>query len=107
MSVVVAKDNEYHELVCKGALEEMLAICSHVRHEDEVIPLSEALLVRIRRITDDLKPAGAAGGGGGQQDPAGANPRIRRGGRVGSDPRRLRRLPRSAEGRAPRRRWRR
>ena len=58
MSVVVAKDNEYHELVCKGALEEMLAICSHVRHEDEVIPLSEALLVRIRRITDDLNQQG-------------------------------------------------
>ncbi len=58
MSVVVAKDNEYHELVCKGALEEMLAICSHVRHEDEVIPLSEALLARIRRITDDLNHQG-------------------------------------------------
>ncbi|RTF35570.1 magnesium-translocating P-type ATPase [Serratia marcescens] len=58
MSVVVAKDNEYHELVCKGALEEMLAICSHVRHEDEVIPLSEALLARIRRITDDLNQQG-------------------------------------------------
>ncbi|PNU31188.1 magnesium-translocating P-type ATPase [Serratia marcescens] len=58
MSVVVAKDNEYHELVCKGALEEMLAICSHVRHEDEVIPLSEALLMRIRRITDDLNQQG-------------------------------------------------
>ena len=51
-------DNEYHELVCKGALEEMLAICSHVRHEDEVIPLSEALLARIRRITDDLNQQG-------------------------------------------------
>lgn len=58
MSVVVAKDAQYHELICKGALEEMLAICSHVRQEDEVIPLSEALLARIRRITDDLNQQG-------------------------------------------------
>ncbi|MDT3252301.1 magnesium-translocating P-type ATPase [Serratia sp. root2] len=58
MSVVVAKDAQYHELICKGALEEMLAICSHVRQEDEVHPLSEALLARIRRITDDLNQQG-------------------------------------------------
>ncbi|NLU17642.1 MAG: magnesium-translocating P-type ATPase [Serratia liquefaciens] len=58
MSVVVAKDAQYHELICKGALEEMLAICSHVRQEDEVIPLSAALLARIRRITDDLNQQG-------------------------------------------------
>ncbi|WP_416261083.1 magnesium-translocating P-type ATPase [Gibbsiella quercinecans] len=58
MSVVVAKDAQYHELVCKGALEEMLAICSHVRHNDEVIPLSDTLLARIRRITDDLNQQG-------------------------------------------------
>lgn len=58
MSVVVAKDAQYHELICKGALEEMLAICSHVRQEDEVIPLGEALLARIRRITDDLNQQG-------------------------------------------------
>ncbi|GAA3610768.1 magnesium-translocating P-type ATPase [Gibbsiella greigii] len=58
MSVVVAKDAQYHELVCKGALEEILAICSHVRHNDEVIPLSDTLLARIRRITDDLNQQG-------------------------------------------------
>ncbi|AGO53431.1 magnesium-transporting ATPase, p-type 1 [Serratia plymuthica 4Rx13] len=58
MSVVVAKDAQYHELICKGALEEMLAICSHVRQEDEVHPLSDALLARIRRITDDLNQQG-------------------------------------------------
>ncbi|MGL6017150.1 MAG: magnesium-translocating P-type ATPase, partial [Gibbsiella quercinecans] len=58
MSVVVTKDAQYHELVCKGALEEMLAICSHVRHNDEVIPLSDTLLARIRRITDDLNQQG-------------------------------------------------
>ncbi|NTY89729.1 magnesium-translocating P-type ATPase [Serratia fonticola] len=58
MSVVVAKEAQYHELICKGALEEMLSICSHVRQEDEVIPLSEALLARIRRVTDELNQQG-------------------------------------------------
>uniref|UniRef100_A0A182SGS1 Cation-transporting P-type ATPase C-terminal domain-containing protein n=1 Tax=Anopheles maculatus TaxID=74869 RepID=A0A182SGS1_9DIPT len=58
MSVIVEKDIEYHELICKGALEEMLAICSHVRQEEEVIPLSDSLLTRIRRVTDDLNQQG-------------------------------------------------
>ncbi|MHA7845123.1 magnesium-translocating P-type ATPase [Serratia sp. D1N4] len=58
MSVIVEKDKEYHELICKGALEEMLTICSHVRQDEEVIPLSDALLTRIRRVTDDLNQQG-------------------------------------------------
>ncbi|VXD07234.1 MULTISPECIES: magnesium-translocating P-type ATPase [unclassified Serratia (in: enterobacteria)] len=58
MSVIVEKDTEYHELICKGALEEMLAICSHVRQEEAVIPLSDSLLARIRRVTDDLNQQG-------------------------------------------------
>ncbi|EKN3362260.1 magnesium-translocating P-type ATPase [Yersinia ruckeri] len=58
MSVVVATQDDYHELICKGALEEMLSICSHVRQGDDVIPLTEVLLSRIRRITDDLNQQG-------------------------------------------------
>ncbi|MGG7668776.1 magnesium-translocating P-type ATPase [Yersinia sp. J1] len=58
MSVVVAIQADYHELICKGALEEMLTICSHVRQGNEVIPLTEMLLTRIRRITDELNQQG-------------------------------------------------
>ncbi len=34
MSVVVAERDDHHELICKGALEEVLAACTHVRLPD-------------------------------------------------------------------------
>lgn len=58
MSVVVSDKSDYHELICKGALEEMLSICRHVRQGDEVIPLTDALLTRIRRVTDEQNQQG-------------------------------------------------
>lgn len=58
MSVVVSGKSGYHELICKGALEEMLSICRHVRQGDDVIPLTDTLLTRIRRITDEQNQQG-------------------------------------------------
>lgn len=51
MSVVVAEREHPHLLICKGAVEEVLAVCTRVRHGavDEV--LSEELLARIRQVT--------------------------------------------------------
>ena len=51
MSVVVAERDQPHLLICKGAVEEVLAVCTRVRHGvvDEV--LSEELLARIRQVT--------------------------------------------------------
>jgi Mg2+-importing ATPase len=39
MSVVVDHEHRHHQLICKGAVEELLAICSHVRDEDNVVQL--------------------------------------------------------------------
>lgn len=58
MSVVVSDQSDYHELICKGALEEMLSICRHVRQGDDVIPMTDALLARIRRVTDEQNQQG-------------------------------------------------
>ncbi len=58
MSVVVSESQEHHRLICKGALEEMLSICTLVQINDETVPMSEQMLVRIRRITDDLNQQG-------------------------------------------------
>ncbi|CNK44414.1 magnesium-translocating P-type ATPase [Yersinia alsatica] len=58
MSVVVSDQSDYHELICKGALEEMLSICRHVRQGDDVIPMTDALMARIRRITDEQNQQG-------------------------------------------------
>jgi len=58
MSVVVAENDQNHRLICKGALEEMLSICTLVQLNGEIVPLTDALLTRIRRITDDLNQQG-------------------------------------------------
>ena len=51
MSVVVAENEAVHLLICKGALEEVLSVCSHVRYHEEIHPLNETMLRRIRRVT--------------------------------------------------------
>jgi Mg2+-importing ATPase len=42
MSVIVKGIHGGHLLVCKGAVEEMLAVCTIVRHGSEHVPLDEA-----------------------------------------------------------------
>ncbi|WP_110972362.1 magnesium-translocating P-type ATPase [Pseudomonas huaxiensis] len=58
MSVVVEQDGNGHRLVCKGALEEMLAVCTRVRLGDEELPLDAQLLARIREHTALLNDEG-------------------------------------------------
>ena len=62
MSVVVSERDDHHELICKGAVEEMLAVCSRVRIEGEGGPteqlLDEAMLARVKAVTRDLNEEG-------------------------------------------------
>jgi Mg2+-importing ATPase len=51
MSVVVAEQGHPHLLVCKGALEEVLSVCTRVRHGEAEEVLSDALLERILEVT--------------------------------------------------------
>ena len=51
MSVVVAERDQPHLLICKGAVEEVLAVCSRVRHGEVDEALTEDLLARIRQVT--------------------------------------------------------
>ncbi|AMS21340.1 magnesium-translocating P-type ATPase [Pseudomonas synxantha] len=51
MSVVVAEQDRPHLLICKGAVEEILSVCTSVRHDDVNEALSEELLARIRQVT--------------------------------------------------------
>lgn len=51
MSVVVAERDQPHLLICKGAVEEVLAVCSRVRHGEVDEALTEELLARIRQVT--------------------------------------------------------
>ncbi|MBK9571887.1 MAG: magnesium-translocating P-type ATPase [Rhodoferax sp.] len=74
MSVVVAAmadgQEQHHELICKGAVEEVLAACTHVRTPDPIdasldgertmptLPLDAALLARTQAVTGALNAEG-------------------------------------------------
>ncbi len=58
MSVVVSEREDHHELICKGAVEEMLAVCSTVRENGQDMPLDEHRLARVRQTTEELNEQG-------------------------------------------------
>jgi Mg2+-importing ATPase len=58
MSVVVSEREDHHELICKGAVEEMLAVCTQVRIGDTDAPLEGDMLARVTQVTRDLNEEG-------------------------------------------------
>jgi len=58
MSVVVSERDDAHTLICKGALQEILTVSSHVRYNGDVVPLDATMLRRIARVTDNLNRQG-------------------------------------------------
>jgi len=62
MSVVVSERDEHHELICKGAFEEVLAVCTRVRIADGAgrreLPLDAAMLQRVQEVTRELNEDG-------------------------------------------------
>ncbi|MBS0506773.1 MAG: magnesium-translocating P-type ATPase, partial [Proteobacteria bacterium] len=58
MSVVVAEHDASHLLITKGAVEEVLAVCTQVRHGATTEPLTPELLTRMRAVTADLNEEG-------------------------------------------------
>ena len=62
MSVVVSERDHHHELICKGALEEVLAACTRVRISNgrgpQELPLDAAMLARVQRVTLELNDEG-------------------------------------------------
>jgi Mg2+-importing ATPase len=58
MSVIVEKRRQQHELICKGAVEEVLAVCSYVKVRSEVLPLSGELRNSISQLRDEMNEEG-------------------------------------------------
>ena len=62
MSVVVSEKDDHHELICKGAVEEMLIVCKRVRVENgdgpREIALDDDMLQRVTQVTRDLNQEG-------------------------------------------------
>ncbi|MGH7655377.1 MAG: magnesium-translocating P-type ATPase [Gemmatimonadaceae bacterium] len=57
MSVVVERGKEVHELICKGAVEEILAVSTQLRDEDRIVPLDpetrETALEVVQELNED------------------------------------------------------
>ena len=58
MSVVVEKDNKTDLIICKGAVEEVLSICSQAQVSDAVVPLSDGISKQTRALRDSLNNDG-------------------------------------------------
>ncbi len=58
MSVIVEKNPQQHLLICKGAPEEVLKICTEARLNGSVAPLTDAIRAQIDRLNRDLNEAG-------------------------------------------------
>ncbi|WP_039050087.1 magnesium-translocating P-type ATPase [Comamonas thiooxydans] len=62
MSVVVAERNHHHELICKGAVEEVLQVCTHIRDSgrdgDTLLPLTPERREQVRAVTEGLNSEG-------------------------------------------------
>jgi len=58
MSVVVSEHEKQHLLICKGAVEEVIAVCSQVQHGEHVNPMQPEMLAKIRAITAELNEEG-------------------------------------------------
>jgi Mg2+-importing ATPase len=58
MSVVVSHRGQHHLLICKGAVEEIMALCTHVRHGATDEPLTAGVLARVGQMTAALNGEG-------------------------------------------------
>jgi len=58
LSVLVKAANEQPLLICKGAVEEVLAACTHFQLGERIEPLDKAHLPRVRTVTEHLNASG-------------------------------------------------
>ncbi|WP_353234909.1 magnesium-translocating P-type ATPase [Diaphorobacter ruginosibacter] len=58
MSVVVARRGRHHELICKGALEEILQCCTRMRDRQAVLALTPERTAQVLEITRRLNSEG-------------------------------------------------
>jgi Mg2+-importing ATPase len=58
MSVVVERGKEVHELICKGAVEEILAVSTQIRDEDRIVPLDPETRETALEVVEELNEDG-------------------------------------------------
>ena len=58
MSVVIDEDGHHHELICKGAVEEIAQICDQVRLDGRAVALDAKLRNQLHQLNHDLNDDG-------------------------------------------------
>ena len=58
MSVVIDEDGHHHELICKGAVEEIAQICEQVRIDGKAVTLDAQLRNQLQQLNHDLNDDG-------------------------------------------------
>jgi len=58
MSVVLSEREDHHELICKGAVEEIVSVCTHARNGGAIVPFTPQLLAEIGATTASLNAEG-------------------------------------------------
>jgi Mg2+-importing ATPase len=58
MSVVLATEEKKHLLICKGAVEEVFAACTHYAMDGDVAPLDASHLIQMQQQTERLNSDG-------------------------------------------------
>ena len=58
MSVVVSERAHHHELICKGAVEEMFTVCTHVTYGGQTYLLDATMQERLQDVTRGLNKDG-------------------------------------------------
>lgn len=58
MSVIVRKRDKSHSLICKGAVEEMLGVCTQVELARETVPLTDERKAQIKKLVSEKNESG-------------------------------------------------
>ncbi|HEX7019862.1 MAG TPA: magnesium-translocating P-type ATPase [Gemmatimonadaceae bacterium] len=58
MSVVVDQNHDHHQLICKGAVEELIAVCTSVRDEDLVTDMTPERCEDAKELVAELNEDG-------------------------------------------------
>jgi Mg2+-importing ATPase len=58
MSVVLENQEHHHLLICKGAVEELLNLCTYIQKDDRLSPMTDQVKLEAKQLTNHLHADG-------------------------------------------------
>jgi len=58
MSVIIAETGKDHILICKGAVEEVLKVCTQLKVDDKILPMDESVHTKVADLQQKLNSDG-------------------------------------------------